>query len=164
MNCEYVPYYVRMNFSCIAGKAYHHPYLLKSGRRSPDCCEENSRVRQTILRAEYSGFRIDFLLLLWAVIKIKNLFCANFYFLPTFFVMLLSPPKNREKPNLQHENSDAPSAGYNNHIALLISHFNTKIATGRPPRTWPSAQDMAVRLGLRYYIAVGVGRLFWPTH
>ena len=81
--------------------------------------------------------------------------------------MLLSPPKNQWEPNLQHENSDAPSpsAGYNNHIALLgnrlagevdgktigcrlghcrppssvISHFNTKRATGCLPRTWPSA-------------------------
>lgn len=35
--------------------------------------------------------------------------------------MLLSPPKNQWEPNLQHENSDAPSpsAGYNNHVALL---------------------------------------------
>ena len=47
---------------------------------------------------------------------------------------------------------------------MIYSHFNTKRATGRLPRTWLSAQDMAVRLGLRYYIAVGVGRLFWPTH
>ena len=35
--------------------------------------------------------------------------------------MLLPPPKNQWEPNLQHENSDAPSpsAGYNNHVALL---------------------------------------------
>ena len=81
----------------------------------------NMRVRQTILRAEYSACRIDFLLLLWAVIKIKNLFCASFYFLPTFFCDASLPPKEPWEPNLQHENSDAPSpsAGYNNHVALL---------------------------------------------
>jgi hypothetical protein len=52
-----------------------------------------TRVRQTILRAEYSGFRIDFLLLLWAVIKIKNLFCASFLFFTHFFRDASLPPK-----------------------------------------------------------------------
>ena len=79
------------------------------------------RVRQTILRAVYSACRIDFLLLLWAVIKIKKPILRELlFFYPLSFVMLLSPPKNRcEKPNLQHENSDASSVGFNNHVALL---------------------------------------------
>jgi hypothetical protein len=44
------------------------------------------------------AFRIDFLLLLWAVIKIKNLSARAFIFYPLSFVMLLSPQRTNGSP------------------------------------------------------------------